>query len=150
MVSENARCMARVVGTVVETAGVTFGYASGIAELWKWAAADVARLRARLRDNDNVPLDKYAGCTEAVEKGRPFLFGSALTGLGRLDTGTVGTVVAAIGIVLAAVFGAPVGLTDHRKLEISRDGRDAMSITDEAALHADALNDEVRHRRHRD
>lgn len=134
-------------------------YARGMASTENGAAGEIVELRRRLRVDENSLLDRYAGRIDAVERGRPFfvggaVLGAALTGLGRLADGTLSIVVTTAGILLAAIFGALVGWADFRKLEISREARNAMSIADEAldraAAHADALDDQVRHRRRRD
>jgi GAF domain-containing protein len=123
------------------------------------AGAEIADLRRQLRVGEVALVDKYAARIDAVERARPWfigggVLGAALTGLGRFVPDTPGLVVTVAGIVLATVFGVLVGWIDFRKLELSREARNAMSIADQAleraASHAAALDDQARHRRIRE
>ena len=122
------------------------------------SSGEIATLRRQLRIDESSLVDKYASRIDGIERARPWfiggaVLGAALTGLGRLDAGTLGIVITAIGIVVATIFGALVGWVDFRKLEISREARGAMAIADQAlekaADYATLLDEQIRHRRAR-
>ncbi len=119
----------------------------------------VFALRQRLRLGETALIDKYAARIDAVERARPWFIaggvvGTAMVAAGRFLDGTVGLVVTILGIVLAALFGVLVGWADYRKLELSREARDAMAVADaaleQASANAVALDEQIRHRRARD
>lgn len=119
------------------------------------ATSEIADLRRRLRADEVSFLDKYAGRIDAIERARPWfvvggVVGAAVIGFGRFIEGTPGIVVSTVGIAAALIFGGLVGWADFKKLEISREARNAMSIADDAldraARYATALDEQTRRR----
>ncbi len=123
------------------------------------AESEIELLRTRLRGGEATLLDKYSGRLDVVERVRPWLvagagIGATLIAASRLVEGTASVIVATVGIVATLIFGILVGLADFRKLEISREAREAMTVADEAlaraAIDAAALDDQSRRRALRD
>lgn len=123
------------------------------------AESDVDALRRRLRSGETSLLEKYSSRIDAVERVRPVFvigagLGAAITAGSRFLEGAPGLVVAAIGIVAALLFGGMVGWADYRKLEISREAREAMVIAEDAIERARAdaiaLDEQSRRRARRE
>jgi GAF domain-containing protein len=123
------------------------------------AESEIEALRRRLRSGETSLLDKYSGRIDAVERVRPVFvvgagLGAALTAGSRFVADVPGIVLAVIGITAALIFGGLVGWADFRKLEISREAREALTIAedalDRAAADAAALDEQSRRRERRE
>lgn len=107
------------------------------------AEREIEALKRRLRAGEVSLVDKYAGRIDAVERVRPVFVigagvGAALVAGSRFLEGVPGIVAATVGIVAALIFGGLVGWADYRKLEISREAREAMTIAEDALERAGA------------
>jgi hypothetical protein len=104
-------------------------------------------LEARLRPNRRGALRKISERIASVERLRPWLVvtgvsGAFIAAFGKVFTGTAGIVLAITGAAIAAFGGGFVALLDYRKLELGTYLTEAEAIAEDAIAQGRALEAE--------
>jgi hypothetical protein len=98
---------------------------------------NIPALRSAINAEQSDFLEKYSSRIDQVENFRPkavilTAVGACLAGLSRVDPGSVGLVLLAVGSTMALLGAVAVGFMDRKKLEIGQNAKNALKTADAA------------------